>query len=123
MTREIIEGAKESIIPFIMGELRHYNVNGNGEVHAEQARKDLEEICCLAIKALEQEPRWIPVEERLPEVYEVVMTTRHGVVYPETRLTEDGWEWLYESGADYWEETDDIEAWMPLPKAYREVEE
>ena len=67
----------------------------------------------------EQEPRWIPVEERLPEMYEVVMTTRHGVVYPETRLTEYGWEWLYESGVDYWEETDDIEAWMPLPEPYK----
>ena len=57
MTREKIEGAKEVVVPYIMEELRHYNVDGNGETDAEEARKDLEEIFSLAIKALEQEPR------------------------------------------------------------------
>ena len=56
MTREIIEGAKEVVIPYIMEELRHFNVDGNGEADAEEARKDLEEIFSLAIKALEQKP-------------------------------------------------------------------
>ena len=56
MTREIIEGAKEVVIPYIMEKLRHYNVDGNGEADAEEAKKDLEEIFGLAIKALEQEP-------------------------------------------------------------------
>ena len=55
MTREKIEDAKEVVIPYIMEELRHYNVDGNGEADAEEARKDLEEIFSLAIKALEQE--------------------------------------------------------------------
>lgn len=26
--------------------------------------------------------------------------------------------WAYESGADYWREIEDVEAWMPLPKRY-----
>ena len=62
MTREKIEGAKEVVVPYIVEELRHYNIDGNGEADAEEARKDLEEIFGLAIKALEQEPKtghWI----------------------------------------------------------------
>ena len=74
------------------------------------------------IKALEQEPKWIPVSERFPEEYKtVIASTKYDGVYPEARYTEEcGWEWAYESGADYWEEIkDDVEAWMPLPKRYK----
>lgn len=64
---------------------------------------------------------WIPVSERFPEEDKtVIASTKYGV-YPEARYTEEnGWEWAYESGADYWEEIkDDVEAWMPLPKRYK----
>lgn len=68
-----------------------------------------------------QEPRWIPVSERMPEENRtVIASTKHGV-YPEARYTkEDGWEWAYESGADYWEEIGcNVLAWMPLPEPYK----
>ena len=72
-----------------------------------------------------QEPRWIPVNERLPEENKtVIASTKYGV-YPEARYSkEDGWEWAYESGADYWEEIAcNVLAWMPLPQPYSEVTE
>ena len=68
-----------------------------------------------------QEPRWIPVSERMPEENRtVIASTKHGV-YSEARYTkEDGWEWAYESGADYWEEIGcNVLAWMPLPEPYK----
>lgn len=68
--------------------------------------------------------RWIPVSEGLPKDYETVIAyvDREGV-YPETRYSKEfGWEWAYESGADYWEELEEVKAWMPLPAPYREVE-
>lgn len=68
-----------------------------------------------------KEPRWIPVSENLPEENKtVIASTKYGV-YPEARYSkEDGWEWAYESGADYWEEIACyVLAWMPLPKPYK----
>lgn len=63
---------------------------------------------------------WIPVSERLPEENKtVIASTKYGV-YPETKYTKKyGWEWAYESGADYWRELEDVMAWMPLPPSYQ----
>lgn len=38
------------------------------------------EACEMAIEALEQEPRWIPISERLPMVYESVNCTCHSLI-------------------------------------------
>ena len=88
-------------------------------------RSMLKEIAALPT-VTPQEPKWIPISERLPEDYEtVIASVDHGYVYPEARYSkEDGWEWAYESGAEYWTEIEcDVVAWMPLPTAYSEVEE
>jgi len=67
---------------------------------------------------------WIPITERLPEENKTVIASTSYGVYPETRYTkENGWEWAYESGADYWVELATVTAWMPLPKPYKESEE
>ena len=63
---------------------------------------------------------WIPGSERLPEENKTVIASTEYGVYPETRYTKEyGWEWAYESGADYWEELEEVKAWMPLPELYK----
>ena len=86
----------------------------------------------MAIKALEQqEPRWIPVGERLPEaecgesdsVLVCFENQTQDVLYF------DGGNWCYPTGEIYisvnhkngWHNK--VIAWMPLPKSYREVKE
>jgi hypothetical protein len=67
---------------------------------------------------------WIPVNEGLPEENKTVMASTEYGVFPEARYTKEyGWEWAYESGADYWRELDDVTAWMPLPKHYKPQKE
>lgn len=62
---------------------------------------------------------WIPVSEGLPEENETVTASTDYEVYPEARYSEeDGWEWAYEAGADYWVELKGVTAWMPLPEPY-----
>ena len=78
---------------------------------------EYQEAKTMAIKALEQEPRWIPVSERLPESDEeyhtFLVTDRKGKV----TLSE-----FYLSIKDkkpYWSGMIDVIAWMPLPKPYK----
>ena len=67
---------------------------------------------------------WTPIREGLPkEGKSVIASTFYGV-YPEARYTkENGWEWAYEAGADYWEKLECVEAWMSLPAKYEPQEE
>ena len=86
----------------------------------------LEKAMQVAIKALEQESRWIPVSERLPEpkardgliARYYLMQNEYGDMLV-ARYDGKGWEQMYQH--KYLE--DEVIAWMPLPKAYREVEE
>lgn len=72
-------------------------------------------------KVLEQEPRWIPVSERLPKKnVEVLATTIWGAVTIAEMFSAN--DWLIHEGATN-AGADDIVAWMPLPKPYNEVEE
>ena len=66
----------------------------------------------IAIKALEAEPHWIPVAERLPEVsgcYLVSVKNDHKRGYSKT-----AW---FEKGA--WFARQDVIAWMPLPESFK----
>ena len=63
-------------------------------------------------------PRWIPVTERLPEKegqYLVSCDTDYGVEVGRFYIDEDGERYF---GCD-WNDPDDINAWMPLPKPYK----
>ncbi len=77
----------------------------------------IEEAYDMAIEALEQEPRWISVKEKLPEESHAVL-----VYCPERKniycacYEEKQW-WIVGSCWD--RVTSEILAWMPLPKAYK----
>ena len=58
-----------------------------------------------------QEPRWIPISEKLPEEdVAYLVTVKQGYVMPA----------LWVGNAENWKE---VTAWMPLPQPYKEVEE
>lgn len=107
-----------------------------------------EEALQMAIIALQNQPVWIPVSERLPEncvPVNVTWINRSPVPYyaeikdvpmAATAVYYDGkWYWWSTVCVDYLEEYGerynidlvdegiDIVAWMPLPEPYRESEE
>ena len=76
----------------------------------------------------EKTAEWISVRKQKPEDYEEVIATvrydygnkqEYEVVTGVRYSKEDGWEWTYEAGADYWESINGVVvAWKPLPKPY-----
>ena len=79
---------------------------------------------CLVdvLETIKEQPKvgeWIPVEERLPEIFEnVLIYTKSGHYHIGAYFEERKRWWL----GVYWEDLDFILAWMPLPKPY-EVKE
>lgn len=73
----------------------------------------------MAIKALEQEPRWVPVTERLPEESDDYLVT-NGDVDVETAYFAHPKDYAISNGEwrEIWYE-DDVIAWMPLPQPYK----
>jgi len=78
----------------------------------------------MAIKALEQEPRWIPVSERYPKIeneykYFLVTDDKGKVSVQEFFISLD------EESQPYFSGMVNVIAWMPLPKPYKpqEIEE
>ena len=65
-------------------------------------------------------PKWIPVSERLPEEGDVVLICSKIGAIDFGKRKSDKWVWLAEALWDYWQETEDLIAWMPLPEAYKE---
>lgn len=86
----------------------------------------------MAITALQNQPVWIPVSERLPEKEGRYLVTFRSerktylVGYGNCRMSVDGkkigYGWYDLHYAIYFDEKSII-AWMPLPEPYRESEE
>lgn len=79
-------------------------------------------LLCEIKDFINEQPKineWIPVEERLPEIFEnVLIYTKSGHYHIGAYFEERKRWWL----GVYWEDLDFILAWMPLPKPY-EVKE
>ena len=72
-----------------------------------------------------QEPRWIPVSERMPEEdTDVLVTLKCGLIgiMQKKLADDDNGEPCY-IWQDFEGEEHEVIAWMPLPQSYREVEE
>lgn len=71
----------------------------------------------MAIDALEQEPKWIPVSEKLPKDGTWNLFTDGKNVSVE-RYKSDAIDHFYPNGR--WFSLDEAKAWMPLPEPYEE---
>jgi len=69
-------------------------------------------------KMLEQEPRWIPVSEKLPEYGEEVLTCSNGG-FIEIQSLKNSYGGYWENQRSDWCDLDEIVAWMPLPESYK----
>lgn len=56
MTKEIIEDFRFIVIPYMVNRFKEINYEGQGGSDAEEFKRNFNEICVLANKALEQEP-------------------------------------------------------------------
>ena len=89
-----------------------------------QEAADLIEQQDARIKELEAKaPRWIPVEERMPEVHQNTIKSDAMLVYTRRKLfmvaVWNGIDWL--APMDFWDAWgDEIVYWMPLPEAPKE---
>lgn len=93
-----------------------------------QWQKPFEEALDMAIKAIEQEPRWISVSERLPTKEEYIANNGLFIVSDGNRTYDEYFD-VYNSMKCFGEPVMNgfrvdrcITAWMPLPKPYSEVE-
>lgn len=83
-------------------------------------KSDYDMALQMAIQALEQEPKWISVSERLPEdEQEILFSTKTGRTHSGKYHDDDSanqW-YSHRDKARAWNNV--VNAWMPLPEPYK----
>ena len=116
--RKEIRMTKEEAANIISG----YEVYGCG--YCLQGGDEVEEALRLAVDALKQEPKWIPITERLPDYYErVLVFTRFDGVHVGFRGMIGDKDYYFLGGIDKRVGLGTIRAWMSIPQPYEEKEE
>ena len=109
---------REEAIKFIDAIKRGLKSTGKDYPYRDAYIPKMKEACEMAIHALEHEPRWIPISERLPNKDdEVLVTMIYGDVTTATRYNDKD-EWFVDSDSNN-AGTDEILAWMPKPESYK----
>lgn len=99
-----------------MARVKYYLID-NGESSVPMLTSDFEamrEVVEIVKESLSQPPadQWIPCSEELPEGYTAVIAcSTDGGIHLNHYMTERGYWYYYK---------DEITAWMPLPKPYKE---
>lgn len=75
--------------------------------------REFDEAKQIVIEALEREPKWIPVTERLPEKGEIVLITN--TMWNVRSIGIDWW-----NGEQWVRNGQYVIAWQPLPEPYKE---
>lgn len=99
-----LDDAREDFMHDVYNELDFLPTN-------EEANRIIDSFDMVA-KGIKQEPRWIPVSERLPEEEGLYLVTR--------RNTDDVATFIFRrtiTSEDYWKRC--ATAWMPLPEPYK----
>jgi hypothetical protein len=112
----------EEVINWLM--IMKANLNSFPEVSNAKKIEALAEAIRLLKNEQSEEPRWIPISERLPQENERVLVTiqtphrtsvRSGIFFYPFFSIDNGDCWRFNE--------EEVVAWMSLPKPYREVEE
>lgn len=82
----------------------------------------LNEALDMAITALQNQPVWIPVSERLPEKNGKYLVFLTNPVRNKSDNVFTGWYNVYDKEFETENSLDYVKAWMPLPEPYRESE-
>ena len=85
-----------------------YPVNGDNKEYRDTAFD-------MAIKALEQRPKWIPCAERLPETNDIYLVSMHSYGLPTRDI--DGY--IQQTDKKWEVYGNKVIAWMPLPEPYK----
>jgi hypothetical protein len=82
-----------------------------------------EDALQMAITALQNQPVWIPVSERLPEKNGKYLVFLTNPVRNQSDNVFTSWYNVYYKEFETEKSLDYVKAWMPLPEPYRESEE
>ena len=81
----------------------------------------LEFISGAVLRAETAKPKWVSVEDRLPEdCKKILVVNGHGYISISSLWRKDGSKWTWVDSTGHFNHVNDITHWMPLPAAPKE---